>query len=432
MYDFVLVGVTFPGLLLGAMLVQQGKRVLLLEMQRVAGGGISPWQREGYLSLQGIPRIRYGEKGAFSRVCRQIGLPLHLEPINQAWVLDTDEKLKRITVGKPGPLMADFLSPWDRFTAFRILHSLQNDRLEDLDEISLEAWFLQNKIRFSLQKFFQVLACETTHCTDLDRISAGETLRCFRNATQARSYLAYPKKGWIEILERLQKEVEKNGEIQWEARVERIEVENGKATGVRVRGEHIPAGGVVCAIPCQKMIRLLPRESTTREYHQLCSRVEPSAALIVDIALTHRIFKKKGLWFFLDPPCYGTFLSNLNYMHAPAGKQLATFVCPCSQQEARQPGFIQTLEKKIEQNLRTALPGTEIPVEWIRSHVVRVLDSIGIRADQTRADRPGYTVPGVERLYLVGDSTCAPGPCWEMEYESVLTCYDRILGAEEG
>ena len=55
MYDFIIVGVTFPGLLLGAMLVQRGKRVLLLERQRVAGGRISPWQREGYLSLQGIP-----------------------------------------------------------------------------------------------------------------------------------------------------------------------------------------------------------------------------------------------------------------------------------------------------------------------------------------------------------------------------------------
>jgi len=430
MYDFILVGVTFPGLLLGAMLVQRGKRVLLLERQRVAGGRISLWQREGYLSLQGIPRIRYGAQGAFARVCRQVGLPLHLEPLNQAWILDTDEKLKRITVGKPGPLMGEYLSPWDRFTALRILHSLKDERLEELEEVSLESWFLQNKIRSSLRKYFQALACETTHCTDLDRVSAGETLRCFWNAHRARSYLAYPKKGWTEILEHLQREVEKNGEIRWESRVEGIDVVQGRAAGVRVGGEHIHGQAVVCAIPCQKMIRLLPRDATTREYDRLCRRVEPSAALIVDLALERRIFHKKGLWFFLDPPCYGTFLSNLNYVHAPAGKQLATFVCPCSQLQAREPGFIQTLQKKIEQNIRTALPRMEIPVAWIRSHVVRPLDSIGILADQPRADRPGYTVPGVRGLFLVGDSTCAPGGCWDMEYESVLACLDRILGAE--
>ncbi len=426
MYDFILVGVTFPGLLLGAMLARRGKRVLLLEQQRVAGGRISPWQREGYLSLQGIPRIRYGEKGAFAQICSQIGLQLHLEPLNQGWILDTDEKLKKITVGKPGPFRAEFLSPWDRFTAIRILHTFKNERLEDLDEVSLEAWFVQNKIRSSLRKYFQVLACEATHCTDLDRISAGETLRVFRKAYLSRAYLAYPKKGWMDVLDRLQKEVETNGSIRWDAQVERIETDRGRATGVRVKGESIRADCVVCAAPFQKMVRLLPRDAITDEYYELCSGVEPSAALIVDIALKRKVFLKKGLWFFLNPPSYGTFLSNLNYSHAPAGKQLATFVCPCSQQEARQPGFIPSLEKKIEGNIRTALPGTELPVEWIRSHVVRVLDSIGIRADQPRTDRPGYSVPGLENLFLVGDSTCAPGACWEMEYESVLACFDRI------
>lgn len=430
MYDFIVVGVTFPGLFLGAMLARRGKRVLLLERQRGAGGRISLWEREGFLSLQGIPRIRYGEQGAFSRTCGRVGLPLHLEPLNQAWILDTDGKLKRITVGRPGPLMGDFLSPWDRFTALRVLRSLDDERLEELEEISLESWFLTNKIRSSFRKYLQVLAYESTHCTDLDRISAGETLRCFRNAYRSRAYLAYPKKGWKEILESLQAEVEKNGEIRWESRVEGIEVVAGEATGVRVGGEHIPAGKVVCAIPCQKMIRLLPRDATTREYDRLCRGAEPSAALVVDLALDRRVFKKKGLWFFLDPPCYGTFPSNLNYVHAPAGKQLATFVCPCSQRQSRQPGFIQTLQKKIEENLHAALPGIDIPVAWMRSRVVRLLDSIGIRADQTRADRPGYSVPGVQRLFLVGDSTCAPGGCWEMEYESVLTCFDRVLGTE--
>jgi len=426
MYDCILVGVTFPGLLLAAMLVQNGKRVLLLERQRVAGGRISPWQREGYLSLQGIPRIRYGERGAFAEVCRQLGLPLHLEPLNQAWILDTDEKLKKITVGKTGPFMGEFLSLWDRFSAIRVLHTFRNERLEDLDQVSLESWFLQNHIPSSLRKYLQALACECTHCTDLDRISAGETLRCFQKAVHARSYLAYPKKGWMDILERLQEAVEKNGEIRWDARVEGIEVDCGRVKGVHVQGETVPANIVIGAIPCQKMIPLLPWGSTPVEYVELCQRLEPSAALIVDIALTHRMFKKKGFWFFLDPPSYGTFLSNLNYMHAPAGKQLATFVCPCSQRQAGQPGFVQSLETKIEQNIRMALSPAELPVEWIRSHVVRVLDSVVIRTDQPRTDRPGYAVPGIEGLFLVGDSTCAPGCTWDVEYESVLACYDRI------
>ena len=428
MFDCVIVGVTLPGLILGAMLARAGRKVLLLERKQVAGGRISSWQREGFLSLQGIPRIRYGDKGPFFRISRQLGLDLHLENLNQAWVLDTDHNLKRITLGKPGIFRGEFLSSWDRIATLRLLRTVKRESLEELEEVSLEEWFVKNKVRTRLQKYLQVLAYEATHCTEPDKISAGETLRCFQKAYQYRSYLAYPRHGWMGILKRLQEEIEKNGEIRWTTKVERIETHDGNVTGVRVPAGKIKADCVVCAIPCQQLVSLLPGEATTKEYIQLCKKAVPSAALIVDLALKHKIFHKKGLLFFLDPPSYGTFLSNLSHMHAPAGKQLATFVCPCSQQEARQPGVIQTLEKKIEENIRKAIPQKEMAVEWIRSHVVHMLDSIAIRADQTRKDRPGYRVPRIEGLFLVGDSTCAPGACWEMEFESVLACFGKITG----
>ena len=428
MFDCIIIGVTLPGLTLGALLARAGRKVLLLERKQVAGGGISSWAREGFVSLQGIPRVRYGEKGPFFRVAKQLGMDIQLEPLNQAWVLDSDEKLKQITLGRPGVFRGEFLSPWDRIAVLRLLQTMKKESLEELEEASLEEWFVKNKVRTSLQKYFQVLAYESTHCTDLDKISAGETLRCFQKMCQSRSYLSYPRKGWMGILQSLQQEIENSGEIRWTTKVEGIETLDGRAVGVRIPDERIEADCVVCAIPCQQMVRLLPKGVTTKEYINLCKRAEPSAALIVDIALKNKIFHKKGFWFFLDPPSYGTFLSNLSYLHAPAGKQLATFVCPCSQQEARQPGVIQTLERKIEENIRKSCPNKEMAVEWIRSHVVHMLDSIAIRADQTRKDRPGYRVPRIEGLFLVGDSTCAPGCCWEMEFESVLACFGKITG----
>jgi phytoene dehydrogenase-like protein len=427
MYDCILLGATIPGMTLGAMLARAGWRVLLIEKKRVAGGRAAPWNREGYLSLPGIPRIRYGEKGPFYRICRQIGLKPPLIELNQAWVLDTDGKVRRITIGKPGILRAELFSTWDRLSAVRLLRSLRGETLEDMEEESLEEWFVRNKVRGSLQKYLKLIACESTHCTAPDRISAGETLRCFQRAFQLKSYLAYPQGGWLPILERLEQEIQRNGEIRWQTRVDGIEIQEGRVVGVRVDGETLKAHHVVCAVPCQQLVSLLPKEATTREYIRLCKKAVPSTALIVDFALRRRIFRKKGLWFFLDPPSYGIFLSNLYHRHAPAGKQLVTFVCPCSREEARQPEVMQALEKKIEENLRKAIARAEMAIEWKRSHLVRMMESIAIQADQTRKDRPGYRVPKVEGLFLVGDSTCAPGACMEMEYESVLACYERMV-----
>ena len=427
MHDCILLGATLPGMTLGAMLARAGWKVLMLEKKRVSGGRAAPWKREGYLSLPGIPRIRYGEKGPFHRICKQLGLEPLLVPLNQAWVLDTDEKVRRITIGRPGVLRGEFFSTWDRVFALRLLRSLRGETLEDMEEESLEEWFVRNKIRGSLQKYLKVLAYESTHCTAPEKISAGETLRCFQKAFRLHSYLAYPREGWIPILERLEQEIKRQGEIRWQTKVERIEIEQGRAVGVKVGGETLKARQVVCAVPCQRLIGLLPKDATTKEYGKLCRKAVPSTALIVDLALKHRIFHKKGLWFFMDPPSYGTFLSNLYHRHAPPGKQLATFVCPCSPEEVRQPEVMRALEKKIEENLRKAMPRAGMTVEWKRSHVVRMLDSIAIQADQTRKDRPGYRVPNVKGLFLVGDSTCAPGACMEMEYESVLACYERMV-----
>ena len=426
MHDCIVLGATLPGMTLGAMLARDGWKVLLLEKKRVSGGRAAPWSREGYLSLPGIPRIRYGEKGPFYRICKELGLEPLLVPLNQAWVFDIDEKVRRITIGKPGVLRGDFFSTVDRLLALRLLRSLRRESLEDLEEESLEEWFLRNKIRGSLRKYLKVIACESTHCTVPEKISAGETLRCFQKSFQLRSYLAYPRGGWLPILERLEEEIQKHGEIRWHTKVESIEIKGGRVVGVKAGEETLRAHHVVCAAPCQQFVSLLPKEATTKEYVKLCKKAVPSSALIVDLALTRRIFRKKGLWFFMDPPSYGIFLSNLYHRHAPAGKQLVTFVCPCSSEEVRQPEVMRALEKKIEENLRKAIPGAELAVEWKRSHVVRMLDSVAIQADQTRKDRPGYRVPRVEGLFLVGDSTCAPGACMEMEYESVLACYERI------
>ncbi len=427
MVDCIVLGATLPGMTLGAMLARTGWKVLLLERKRVAGGRAAPWRREGYLSLPGIPRVRYGEKGPFYKICRQLDLEPLLVPLNHAWVLDTDQKVRGITIGKPGVLRADFFSTWDRIFALRLLRSLKSETLEDMEEESLEEWFVRNRIRGSLQKYLKVIAYEATHCTAPERISAGEVLRCFQKAFQLRSYLAYPREGWLPILEKLEQEIERHGEIRWQTRVERIDIKAGRVVGVKTGRETLKAPHVVCAMPCQQLVGLLPEGATTKAFVRLCEKAVPSAALIVDLALKHRIFHKKGLWFFLDPPSYGTFLSNLYHRHAPAGKQLATFVCPCSPEEVRQPELLRALEKKIEENLRKAIPRPEMAVEWKRSHVVRMLDSIAIQSDQTRKDRPGYRVPNVAGLFLVGDSTCAPGACMEMEYESVLACYERMV-----
>ena len=75
------------------------------------------------------------------------------------------------------------------------------------------------------------------------------------------------------------------------------------------------------------------------------------------------------------------------------------------------------------------LIGPEVAValiDWMMPGV----DGVEVNVDQHRKRRPGYRVPGVEGLFLVGDSLKAPGAGGDVGHESVLECYREITGRD--
>ena len=429
MADCIIIGATLPGLALGALLARKGKRVVVIERTSVPGGRAALWEREGYTSLSGIQRIRYGKHGAFTRICRAVGIDLALSNLETLSVLDVDGKVKRIPTGYTECITTEFFSLFDRIQALRMFRTLRNtSHFEELEEVGLEEWFVRDNVGKSLQRVFSLLACEVMNCTAIERISSGGFLASFKRVLETGCYLAYPRWGWEPLLQSFQKEILKRGEIRWNCRVDAIRVSHGRVRGVETGSQNVESRCVVSALPCQQLFKILSPGVTHQEFVALCRKSKPSAGIIMDFAMKHRVTKDKGMWFFLDPPSYGVFVSNLCHRHAPPGRQLATCICPCSIEEAKQADITGVFERKMEQNLRAAFPGIETSLEWKRSRVVLMLDSVEMNIMQTRKDRPGYHVPNVEGLYMVGDSTCAPGVTAEVEYESVLGCYEKITG----
>ena len=59
-----------------------------------------------------------------------------------------------------------------------------------------------------------------------------------------------------------------------------------------------------------------------------------------------------------------------------------------------------------------------------------MVDGAQININQTRELRPGYKAPGIENLFLVGDSLGAPGAGGDVGHESVHGAYRTITGRE--
>ncbi len=59
-----------------------------------------------------------------------------------------------------------------------------------------------------------------------------------------------------------------------------------------------------------------------------------------------------------------------------------------------------------------------------------MVDGVEVNVSQHREKRPGYRVPGLENLFMVGDSLKAPGAGGDIGHESVLECYRELTGKE--
>jgi hypothetical protein len=59
-----------------------------------------------------------------------------------------------------------------------------------------------------------------------------------------------------------------------------------------------------------------------------------------------------------------------------------------------------------------------------------MVDGVEVNVNQHRLKRPGFKVPGVGGLFLVGDSLKGAGAGGDVGHESVLGAYAEIAGRE--
>ena len=152
--------------------------------------------------------------------------------------------------------------------------------------------------------------------------------------------------------------------------------------------------------------------------------------MVLDYGLDRRISNDSGLWYIYDPMSFGMFTSNLCPETAPEGKQLFTWFYPTKLEDMKSPKKAKARVEEMEAALFRLFPALHNTVLWRRVQKLRMVDGTEVNVDQHRGRRPGYTVPGVRNLYLVGDSLRGAGAGGDVGHESVLDCYREITGRD--
>ena len=427
MYDTIIVGGGITGLQLGALLANDGEKVLLLEKGARLGGRAAVVKRKGFLVDYGIHLIRFGPESAVSKTCRQLGHEIEYNSLGTSWVKDVDGKIKVFPTGPKLFLTTKLLGVRDKIKAAKLLGQIRKGaHSQELREKSVKEWLDENNVQGGLRRYFHLVSASMMVCPFIERTSVGEMFENMQKVLQTGISVMYPKGGWQPLINLFKDKIEEQGEIRLKAPVKRLNVEGGKVTGVYVEDEElISANKVVLTMPSFELPSLLP-DRVDPDFVESCKTNNPTSGIVLDYGLQNPVSDIDGLCYMYHPMSFGMFTSNVEPSLAPEGKQHLTWLQPVDSKKIKQKQWAKKKCEELEKNLFNFFPRLEDSIEWRRVLYLPVVDGTEVNIHQTEDKRPSSVVPGVNNLFLVGDSIAAPGAGGDVGHEAVHVTYNKI------
>lgn len=426
MYDTVVVGGGITGLQLGALLANDGEKVLVLEKSARLGGRAAIVNKKGFTVDYGIHLIRFGPQSAVSKTCRQLGHEVEYVPMGTSWVMDEDGKVKVFPTGPKAFLTTGLFSLREKLKAAMLVGKIRgSNQLPELMEKNVEDWLNERNVTGGLRRYFHLVSASMMVCPFIERTSVGEMFVNMQKVLQTGISVMYPRGGWLPMIELFKEKINEQGEIRLKSEVSKVKVEDGKAVGVIVNDELIPAQKVVLSIPSLGLPDLLPDKVPGR-YVEKCKNNRPTAGIVLDYGLKKQVSDIDGLCYMYDPMSFGMFTSNLEPSLAPEGKQLLTWLQPVDSKKIKDRSWAKKKEADLEKALFRFFPSLKDAIEWRRVLYLPVVDGTEVNVDQIEKKRPSALVPGVKSLFLVGDSIAAPGAGGDIGHEAVHVTYQKI------
>ncbi len=246
------------------------------------------------------------------------------------------------------------------------------------------------------------------------------------------------------------------GEVRVDSPIEKIEISNNKVRGVVVKGKLIEAPIVVSNLSLRWSItNLVGKDYFDKAYtSKIDSLTSSLSSITFKLALKEPLIEKWGFinlyhptlhdWgnkYGPDAPMsngfFGPVLSNIDPNMAPKGHQSAIFgtLVP-----SKGPNFDKWKDIYLE-DLHSFLPDLDKKLDFMDISYPKDItaqtgkpegpvEGLGLTPGQTGKNKPSSIVPGIEGLYVVGDTTgrSAHGVGTQLACDSGFKCALAILG----
>jgi phytoene dehydrogenase-like protein len=352
----------------------------------------------------------------------------------------------------------DAASMYDYFIEIGFVKS--PDELERLDLVSLSDYLADIGFAESalLRDYFGCLCTLFTTINNPHEISIGDVLRYSAQIMTplilkgGQVYIG----GYIQdgVMEWSQAVAERftdfGGELRLGARVTAVEIEDGRACGVRLESEEgeefISSPRVVMSLPIQELFEYVDEKAFDGDFVQevksLCGygSVSPyfglsdlpvpeehAQRLMLTPCVVPRdegfdwdVYMAWGIQSYIEPSC------------APGGKHLFTAYLPVTEKEARDRELVMKAVRAVPDFLETVYPGFKDCIEWSLYPVCRKLEGVAKSVTQAGSLKPDVKAPGLQGLYFAGDTARGYGVAMDCACCSGIICASEITGVDYG
>lgn len=452
-YDAIVIGSGIGGLAAALLLGSGGKKVAVFDKNKIPGGRLTSFERDGFLMDLGVHCISQGDKGPVVQCLEMAGLENDLEFINVRPLMAFD-KLPPLKFPRG---LKEHLSKEDYDILMKIManfKAMSPEEMTQLDEVPLKDFiegYTHNEIIYAC--FFK-LSC--VYCVEpIWKMSTGEFARCLvREATSHSS--GYAQGGCIAIVNKYIDGIKRyGGEMLLGKEVDKILVKKGRAMGVLVGGEEYSADIIVSNGDIKRtVLTLVGKEHFDPTYVEYIESLEYSwSPYILRFALKQPITDLKMMSmaitrpeeFYADirqgkvPETIPLFIvvpSNFSKDVAPPGRQ---YVCCAATFEPGTPDeWFERAKNTMIDCIERYIPGLRENILWMETMTMNSLDrfafedgsiiGIGQTYRQSGKNRPSIMSP-LEGLYYVGGEAGGSGVGIELCINSAMEFYQTYISS---
>jgi len=392
----IVVGGGLAGLAAATYLARGGQRVTVLEKSHTLGGRASTDSPRGFALNRGVHALYSG--GPASSVLAELGVRYSSGSPNH--VLALDSRGLNPFPGSVGDLLrTNLLNAADKRELLGVFLRLSLIKPERLAHQSVAEWVAAIARRPMVRRLLASTARTYLYTTALDVASADAFVA--RLQQTMKHPIHYVDGGWQSLVDLLRSVAEAAGaQILTSAGVNTLQVENGRARGVRLHdGRRLSATSIVVAATPEDALRLLPADAAPRLQAAVAEAL-PVHVACLDVALSRLPAPRQPIVFDLERPRFLTVQSEFARLAPSGGAVLHAFL----QHDPRQPVDARCAQSELEAFVDQVQPGWQsVAVERRFLPHMLAAGCLPLAASNGLQGRIGHRSQDVSNVFFAGD-----------------------------